>query len=196
MYGFEDWLYRVYSIRHYEIGRKVVTYIAKFNGRRLKSINAYYNKRKAKIQSTLEKTRGRKWSRQLQNLTNRRNAAVNDYMHRATAVVVKTCVENQISKVVVGDITKSLNRINLGKKTNQNFVNLALGQFIDKLSYKLGSHGIRLEVTDESYSSKASFVDGDKMPKRYNPKAKKKPVFSGTRVKRGLYKTKRLMANY
>jgi putative transposase len=46
------------------------------DGRRLKSVNAYYNKRKAKIQSKLEKTRGRKWSRQLQNLTNRRNAAV------------------------------------------------------------------------------------------------------------------------
>ncbi|OAD22613.1 transposase, IS605 OrfB family, partial [Candidatus Thiomargarita nelsonii] len=118
------------------------------------------------------------------------NAAVNDYMHRATAVVVKTCLEHNISKVVVGDVTKSLNSINLGKKNNQNFVNLALGQFVDKLSYKLGSHGITLEVTNESYTSKASFVDGDKMPKTYNPnpKTKKKQVFSGARVKRGLYK--------
>jgi putative transposase len=88
------------------------------DGRRLKSVNAYYNKRKAKIQSTLEKTRGRKWSRQLQNLTNSRNAAVNDYMHRATAMVVKTCVENNISKVVVGDVTKFLSGINLGSKKN------------------------------------------------------------------------------
>jgi putative transposase len=109
-------------------------------------------------------------------------------MHRATHFVVKTCVENNISKVVVGDVTKSLNNINLGKKTNQNFVNLALGQFVDKLSYKLGSHGITLEVTNESYTSKASFIDGDKMPKKYNAKAKNKQVFSGIRVKRGLYK--------
>jgi putative transposase len=159
------------------------------DGRRLKSVNAYYNKRKAKMQSTLEKTRGRKWSRQLQNLTNWRNAVVNDYMHRATHFVVSTCVENNISKVVVGDVTKSLSGINLGKKTNQNFVNLSLGQFIDKLGYKLGQHGITLEVADESYTSKASFVDGDKMPSRYNPKTKKKRVFSGRRVKRGLYKS-------
>jgi len=159
------------------------------DGRRLKSVNAYYNKQKAKIQSTLEKTRRRKWSRQLQNLTNRRNAAVNDYMHRATAMLVKTCIEHNISKVVVGDVTKSLDSINLGKKTNQNFVNLALGQFVEKLSYKLGSHGIELVVTNESYTSKASFVDGDTMPKKYNPNAKKKPVFSGKRVKRGLYKS-------
>jgi putative transposase len=159
------------------------------DGRRLKSVNAYYNKQKAKIQSTLEKTRRKKWSRKLQNLTNRRNAAVNDYMHRATHFVVKTCVEHNISKVVVGDVTKSLNGIKLGKKNNQNFVNLSLGQFINKLRYKLGQHGITLEVANESYTSKASFVDGDKMPKTYNPKTKKKRVFSGRRVKRGLYKS-------
>jgi putative transposase len=100
------------------------------DGRRLKSINAYYNKRKAKMQSQLEK-RGKKWSRKLQSLTNRRNAAVNDYMHRATHYVVRTSVEHGISKVVVGDVAKSLNKINLGKRTNQNFVNLALGQFVD-----------------------------------------------------------------
>ena len=159
------------------------------DGRRLKSVNAYYNKRKAKIQSTLEKTRGKKWSLRLQNITNRRNARVNDYIHKATAIIVHACVENNISKVVVGDVSKSLNGINLGKKNNQNFVNLALGQFVDKLSYKLGSHGITLEVTDESYTSKASFVDGDFMPKKYNPKSKNKQIFNGIRVKRGLYKT-------
>jgi len=158
------------------------------DGRRLKSINAYYNKRKAKMQSKLEK-RGKKWSRKLQSLTDWRNAAVNDYMHRATSIVVKTCVKHGISQVVVGDVAKSLNGINLGKRTNQNFVNLSLGQFVDKLGYKLGSHGIELVVTDESYTSKASFLDGDKMPKRYNPKAKQKRTFSGKRVKRGLYKS-------
>jgi len=158
------------------------------DGRRLKSINAYYNKRKAKMQSKLAK-RGKKWSAKLQSLTDWRNAVVNDYMHKATSIVVKTCVKHGISKVVVGDVVKSLNQINLGKRTNQNFVNLSLGQFVDKLGYKLGSHGIVLVVTDESYTSKASFVDDDKMPKRYNPKAKQKRTFSGKRVKRGLYKS-------
>ncbi|RKZ92255.1 MAG: hypothetical protein DRR19_04740 [Candidatus Parabeggiatoa sp. nov. 1] len=105
------------------------------DGRRLKSINAYYNKRKAKMQSKLEK-RGKKWSRRLQNLTDWRNAVVNDYMHKATSYVVKTCALNGISKVVVGDVVKSLNHINLGKRTNQKFVNLSQGQFVEKLSYK------------------------------------------------------------
>ncbi len=66
---------------------------------------------------------------------------------------------------------------------------MSLGQFVEKLSYKLGSHSIELVVTNESYTSQASFVDDDKMPKRYNPNAKKKPTFSGKRIKRGLYKS-------
>lgn len=71
--------------------------------------------------------------------------------------------------------------------TNQNFVNLSLGQFIDKLRYKLEKYSIMLKVIDESYTSKASFVDSDSLPKKYEPK--KSHTFSGKRVKRGLYQT-------
>jgi putative transposase len=85
------------------------------DGRKLKSVNAYYNKRKAKMQSKLSE-RGKKWSRRLQSLTDWRNAVVNDYMHKATSIVVKTCIKHGISKVVIGDVIKSLNHINLGKK--------------------------------------------------------------------------------
>jgi putative transposase len=90
------------------------------DGKRLKSINAYYNKRKAAISSTLAKTRGQKWSKNRQRLTDWRYAAVNDYMHRACHQVVKTGVANNISTVVVGKVTQSLDFMNLGKKTNQN----------------------------------------------------------------------------
>jgi len=158
------------------------------DGKRLKSINYYYNKRKAKIQSDLEKNHGRKWSKRLQNLTDWRNARVKDYLHKVTASVAKTCIDYKISKVVVGDVTKSLNHINLGKKTNQNFVNLSLGQFITLLSYKLEQHGIKLIVANEAYTSKASFIDSDLMPKKYDKDAK--PIYSGKRVKRGLYKSR------
>jgi putative transposase len=92
----------------------------------------------------------------LQGLTDWRNAVVKDYMHFAPSIVVKTCVKHGISKVVVGDVVKSLNGINLGKKTNQNFVNLSREKFVDFLGYKLGSHGIEL-VANESYTSFATF---------------------------------------
>ena len=157
------------------------------DGRRIKSINAYYNKRKAHIQSSLTKSRGKKWSNKLQNLTDWRNARINDYLHKATAHVVKTCLSYNISKVVVGDVAKSLAHINLGRQTNQNFVNLSLGQFVEKLSYKLEQQGIELAVTNESYTSKASFVDGDHLPNKYANHAKL--TYSGKRIKRGLYQS-------
>jgi putative transposase len=156
------------------------------DGRRLKSINHHYNKRFAKLQSHLKKTRDRKWSNRLQRLTDKRNASISDYLHKATRQIADICVSKDISKVVVGDITNSLDHINLGKKTNQNFVNLSLGQFISKLGYKLELHGITLEITNESYTSLASFVDGDSLPKKYEPSIPH--FFSGKRIKRGLYR--------
>ena len=74
-----------------------------------------------------------------------------------------------------------------GKATNQKFTHLPLGQLIDLLRYKLEAHGISLTVTDESYTSKASFVDNDALPEKYE--AGKTYPFSGRRVKRGLYRT-------
>jgi putative transposase len=157
------------------------------DGRRLKSINHHYNKRYSKLQSHLKKTRGNFCSNRLQRLTDKRNARIADYLHKATRKITHVCVEFCISKVVVGDVVKSLDKINLGKKTNQNFVNLSLGKEIEKLRYKLEKHGIVLEVINESYTSKASFVDGDVLPKKYN--STNQHSFSGKRVKRGLYQT-------
>jgi len=109
-------------------------------------------------------------------------------LHKASAVVVKTCLFHNLSKVVVGDVAKSLDHICLGRKNNQNFVNLSLGQFVGNLRYKLEQHGIKLFVANESYTSKASFVDGDNLPKKYDKEAN--PIYSGKRIKRGLYRSK------
>ncbi len=66
-------------------------------------------------------------------------------------------------------------------------MNLSLGQFVEKLSYKLEQQGIELEVANESYTSKASFVDNDELPKKYAKNAE--PTYSGKRIKRGLYQS-------
>lgn len=156
------------------------------DGKRLKYINAKYNKNKAKHQSKLEQ-RGKKWSRRLQRLADKRNRAVNDYIHKASAIIVNNCVAHKISKVCIGDLSKALHKVNLGKKNNQNFMFLALGQFVKQLDYKLGVHNIELCVIDESYTSKASFIDNDVIPKQY--KADQQYEFVGKRVKRGWYKS-------
>ncbi len=157
------------------------------NGKPLKSINQFYNKKKAALQSHLEKRQGEKWSVRLQRLTDTRNRKVNDYLHKATRKIVDVCLEQHVSQVIVGNVVHAQNGINLGKRTNQNFVNVPLGQFTTLLSYKLEEQGITLNITDESYTSKASFVDNDVLPKKYEPDHSY--IFSGKRVKRGLYRT-------
>jgi len=159
------------------------------DGKDLKSINQYYNKQMSKIKSVLDKSRpATKWSKRLQSLTDKRNNKVNDYLHKASNKIVNACVDNEISKIVIGNAAKSINGINIGRRNNQNFVNISLGQLISKIKYKAELHGIEVVVTDESYTSKASFVDNDVLPKSYNPENKHE--FSGRRVHRGLYKSK------
>ena len=157
------------------------------NGKPLKSINQCYNKQKARLQAQTERRQHVKWSARLERLTDRRNRRVNDYLHKASRLIVEFARREQVGQVIVGNVAKSMNGVNLGKATNQKFTHLPLGQLIDLLRYKLEAHGISLTVTDESYTSKASFVDNDALPEKYE--AGKTYPFSGRRVKRGLYRT-------
>ncbi len=160
------------------------------NGRPVKSINQLYNKRLAKIQSELAgRNGGGKWSEKAERITEKRNNRLNDYQHKASRKIADFCSEHDISAVVIGDVPKSANGINLGKRTNQNFVNVALGQFAEKIEYKLEAHGIKVVRADESYTSKASFVDSDPMPVKYDPENNNGFRFSGKRIRRGLYKS-------
>ncbi|NJO00881.1 MAG: IS200/IS605 family element transposase accessory protein TnpB [Bacteroidia bacterium] len=158
------------------------------NGKPLKSINQYYNKKASNIKSGLMKRNAKHWSAKLDTLNACRARKINDYLHKASAKVVKQCLENQISTVIIGDVANSNYKINLGKKTNQNFVNISLGQFIEKLKYNLERHHIKVVVREESYTSKGSFIDNDILPKKYEEA--KSYRFSGKRVKRGLYVSK------
>lgn len=158
------------------------------NGKPLKSINQFYNKQKARLQAQIERRQHVKWSARLERLTDRRNRRVNDYLHKASRLIVEFARREQVGRVIVGNVAKSMNGIHLGKVTNQKFTHLPLGQLIDVLRYKLDVHGIVLTVTDESYTSKASFVDNDPLPEKYD--AGKTYTFSGKRIYRGLYRTK------
>lgn len=166
------------------------------NGKPLKSINQFYNKLNSKYLSKLTKGKdsitnskdGKTWSKRLQKITDNRNNQIKDYIHKSTKKVVEHCVKYDISKVIIGNVSNSTRNINIGKVNNQNFVNISLGQFIEKLKYKLELHNIKVIVREESYTSKASFIDNDTIPKKHNPE--EKYTFSGKRVKRGLYRTK------
>ena len=159
------------------------------NGKSLKSINQFYNKNKAKIQSELEIKNKKRWSSKLTNITNKRNDKVNDYLHKASKILVDLLVLGDVKTLVIGKNPNLKRGIKIGKKNNQNFVNIPHSKFIDIIKYKCELHGITIIITEESYTSKSSFIDNDILPK-YVKGDSNKYIFSGKRVYRGLYRTK------
>ena len=160
------------------------------NGRVIKSINQYYNKRIAGYKSILKKENGKDWSRKLSVITNNRNNRIKDLMHKTSSFIIKYCVNNNIDTIVVGNNKNWKQEINLGSVNNQNFVQIPYSMLIEQLQYKAEDNGLKCIVTEESYTSKASFLDFDFMPV-YDSKADETVrEFSGKRIHRGLYKSK------
>ena len=155
------------------------------NGRPLKSINQFYNKRKAELQSQLKGSR--KTSSRIQRLTRCRSQKVDNYLHHASRLVVDLLSAKQIGTLVIGKNAQWKTEIDLGKQTNQNFVSIPHARLIEMLEYKARLVGIEVIVQEESYSSRASFLGLDSIP--VYGKTDKDPVFTGKRIKRGLYKT-------
>jgi len=159
------------------------------DGKRLKSINQWYNKQNSKLQSIKDKQKIKGITNKQSNIINNRNNAINDYINKTCRCIINYCLENEIGNLVIGYNETLQKYSNLGKKNNQNFVNIPLGNIKEKLEYLCKLYGINFVKQEESYTSKASFFDNDIIPtySEYNPVSY---TFSGTRVKRGLYKTK------
>ncbi|HEY9809628.1 MAG TPA: transposase [Halomicronema sp.] len=154
-------------------------------GRPLKAINTFYNKKRSRLQSALKIKHNQTTSQRLKNLTHKRNCRVENYLHTSSKKVIDWCTEHQIGILVIGHNPTWKQEINLGKRNNQQFVNIPHYKLIEMLTYKAKLKGIQVVITEESYTSKASAVDGDALPKY----GEKKPVFQGHRIARGLYKT-------
>ena len=160
------------------------------DGRKLKSINQWYNKENSRLQS-LKDLRNIKFVTKKQYLlTNKRNNRVNDYINKTCRKIINYCIDNNIGNLVIGYNETLQRNINIGRKNNQNFVNIPVGNIKEKLEYLCKLYGIKFAKQEESYTSKASFLDNDKIPK-YNQDNPIEYKFSGRRIKRGLYKTKK-----
>jgi putative transposase len=158
------------------------------NGRPLKDYNHSYNQQRAQKQSRLAK-QNRKTSHQLEQLTTKRTRRVNHYLHTASRRIIDLLGEEGIGTLVIGLNRQWKQEVNLGRRNNQSFVQIPHSRFIEMLEYKAKLVGIRVIVREESYTSKASFLDRDAIP-TYDPNRTEKPVFSGKREERGLYRAK------
>lgn len=154
------------------------------DGKHLKSLNQWYNKRVAALMDG--KPNGF-WSHQLARLTEKRNRQMRDAVNKAAKIVINHCRENQIGTVVFGWNKGQKNSANMGNKTNQKFVQIPTGRLKTRISQLCDQYGLQFVETEESYTSKCSFVDRDFLPTiGAKPEGWK---VSGRRIKRGLYCT-------
>ena len=159
------------------------------DGRRLKSINQWYNKENSRLQSIKDKQKfGKKCTNRQNNLAYKRNNRVNDYMSKTARKIINYCLDKSIGVLVCGYNVTFQRNSNIGKVNNQNFVNIPFEKLRDKLQYLCKLYGIKYVEQEESYTSKASFFDKDEIPV-YNDDNPKQYSFSGKRIHRGMYKT-------
>jgi putative transposase len=148
------------------------------NGKPLKSINQHYNKERARLQSQLPI--GQFISKRLERLTNQRNHQVQHFLHAASRQVITELVKHGIDRLIIGKNDGWKQHINIGKRNNQQFVQVPHARFIEMLTYKAKEQGIEVILTEESYTSKCSFLDNEPLEKRAN--------YAGKRIKRGLFR--------
>lgn len=158
------------------------------NGKPVKNMNAYYNKKRAKLMSYIG---DRGTSNRIRKLTRKRNNKIKNYFHNASRKIVDWCVENQIDTIVIGKNKGWKNEVNIGKRNNQNFVSIPFNMLIQQIKYKAEEYGIVTIEQEESYTSSASMLDSDDIPV-YKKGKKEKYDFSGyknAKNSRGLYKS-------
>jgi putative transposase len=151
------------------------------NGKPLKSINQYYNKKKANIQSLLEVRNGKKISKNINKLNIKRKNKIDNYLFKSCKIIINNCKENEINSIVIGYNEGWKQDINIGKRNNQNFVNIPYSRFISIIKYKCEIEGINIITNEESYTSKCSFLDNEPINKHES--------YQGKRIKRGLFKS-------
>lgn len=156
------------------------------DGRKLKSINQYWNKRKAQLQSIADKQKN-KSTKLIQCITTKRNNRAKDYVRKTSRYIVNYCIDNNIGTIICGYNSDFKRSINLGKMTNQQFTQISFGSLREQLSSLCEQYGMRYIEQEESYTSKASFLDLDEIPV-YNPEQPYTGKFSGKRIHRGLYR--------
>jgi len=161
------------------------------NGRRLKAMNQWYNKRMKELKLCLPKEERERVTKQMEQITNKRNRQINHYLHTASKRIIDFLVKEGVGTIIIGKNPLWKQETGMGKRNNQNFVAVPHARFIGMLTYKASLVGIQVEVQEESYTSQASFLDLDPIP-TYKPNDDTEYSFSGKRIGRRnrLYRTK------
>jgi len=161
------------------IGLKPI--IVKDDGRGIKSINQFFNKRKAELQSIYDLRGIKKKTKKMGKLETKRDKKLKNEIHNITRGIVDWCVKHNIGQIIIGHNDNWKQKTNIGRRNNQNFVGIPFDTIIQKISYKIEEVGIMLKEQEESHTSKCSFLDNEPIEHQNN--------YMGKRIKRGLFRT-------
>ena len=146
----------------------------------VKSMNQYYNKRRSELQSTYD-LQGIKTGSKMRVLIEKHNQKIKDAMHKISRFIIDWCIRHDIGTLVIGHNDNWKQKVNLGKKNNQNFVSIPYHTLIHDLTYKGGEVGIKVIEQEEAHTSKCSFLDGESI--EHHAK------YVGKRIKRGIFRS-------
>lgn len=163
------------------------------NGKPVKSMNVYYNKLLSKKKKKLWKINKKTTSNKIKSIHRKRKNKMNDYFHKSTTYIVNQLVSNQINTLIVGYNKGWKQDTKMRKSTKQTFIQIPFYKIIYMLKYKCENEGIKLVLQEESYTSKSSFLDLDEIPVKNNKT--NDIIFSGSRIKRGLYRSDKGIIN-
>ena len=162
-------------------------------GKNIKAVNQRFNQLKAHYTGILRQGKHPKegpfTSKRLEKISHKRYYQIKDLFHKASYHIVKIAVEEDVETIIIGANKDWKQQSNIGKKNNQSFVSIPHGLLVRMITYKAEQQGIRVQMAEESYTSKASFLDRDDIPV-YGTSDTTPLTFSGKRVKRGLYRSK------
>lgn len=149
------------------------------NGKGLKSVNKYYNKRISHYRKTAERMNGMYFTKRMARMTAKRNRKMDDYMHKASHKIVDDCMDKDIHTIIIGYNKDWKRDAGLGRNVNQSFSGIPTQRFIEMIQYKAQEAGIRVVLTEEFYTSGTSFLDGEEPVK--------KDYDNSRRIHRGLF---------
>lgn len=149
------------------------------NGRPLKAINQYYNKQISHYREITKRMNKSDYSKRMDRLTEKRNAKIDDYLHKASRYVIDYCLKYDMHMVAIGKSKEWKQNVKLTKRINQHFVQIPFARLIEMIKYKAEENGIAVITTEESYTSGTSFIDNEEPVKENYNKAR--------RVYRGLF---------
>ncbi|MBD2516191.1 IS200/IS605 family element transposase accessory protein TnpB [Nostoc sp. FACHB-973] len=159
------------------------------DGRKLKSINQWFNKENARLQSIKDRQKIQKLTERQARLYIARTNRIRDYLNKTARLIIDHCIKHQIGCLIVGYNPGIKQEINIGSHNNQNFVQIPFHNLRNKLKSLCQRYGLIYKEQEESYTSKSSYLDSDELP-IYNANKPATYQFSGKRIKRGLYRSK------